>query len=235
MRRFENRGGFTGSYDSLVEKHLAKYKISDIKMYRRIVKMNKTIHIPFELRGILNTLEVNYKANDSANESGFDAILDIPFDPNLCTGYPVIHARIKDMKNTGNRRLCAWIQLVSREYYSAETLEKPDEIMLFVDNIDPSCIYTCFGFPAELYDAPCNLLNGNAKGRWTAFTYLVDIPSVMNGYKMSFLAGFQWGYYDALVNNKLVVNLQDIQEINSIKWREHIEFLKKEYPKYEYV
>jgi len=89
--------------------------------------MNKILHIPFNLRGIQNTIEVIYKINNNVQESGFDAILDLPFDHNLCIGYPTIHAHIINMINTGYRRFCGWIQIVHREYFSSELLEKPDE------------------------------------------------------------------------------------------------------------
>ena len=197
--------------------------------------MNKVLHIPFNLMGIQNIIEVIYKANESAKESGFDALADLPFDPNLCLGYPVMHARVKDMANTGYRRQCGWIQLVEREYYSSNTLDKPDENNISVDSPVSDSIFCAFGSPAEIYDAPCNNLNGNAKGKWTAFTYLIEYPTRMNGYKLSFLAGFQWGYEEALENNELKVKMQDIKELNSKKWKEHILFLKEEYPKYEYV
>jgi hypothetical protein len=197
--------------------------------------MDKIIHIPFSLRGIQNTIEVIYKANESAGESGFDALLDLPFDPRLCVGYPAVHACIKNMANTGYRRLCGWIQLVQREYFSSESLEKPDENELSIDSNDPNCIYSAYGNPAEIYDAPCNNLNGNVKGKWTAYTYLVDIPSRMNGKKMSFLAGFKWGYEEASINGKLVVKIQDIEELDNEMWNKHISYLKEQYPQYEYI
>ena len=197
--------------------------------------MSKILQIPFELRGILNTIEVVYKANESAAESGFDTLLDLPFDPNLCIGYPTIHAYAKNMISTGYRRSCAWIQLIHREYFSSALLEKPDEDEISIDSMIPNCIYCAYGSPAEIYDAPCNNLNGNIKGKWTAYTYLVDSPSRMNGFKMIFLTGFQWGYEEALENNKLIVKMQDIKEINNKKWLEHTVILKNEYPIYEYV
>ena len=197
--------------------------------------MNKVLLLPFNLRGITNTIEVIYKANESAKESGFDALLDLPFDPNLCIGYPTVHAYIKNMTSTGYRRTCAWIQLVKREYFSSKELDKPDENILSIDTNDPSLIYLAYGCPAELYDAPCNNLNNNVKGKWTAYTYLVDIPSRMNEFKMSFLAGFQWGYEEEIENNKLKVKIQDIKELKYENWKEHISYLKIEYPKYEYA
>jgi len=196
--------------------------------------MAKILHIPFVFRGIPNIIEVVYKVNESAAESGFD-VLNLPFDPNLCVGYPVAHAYIKDMVSTGYRRTCGWIQLVKREYYSSETLENPDENVLSVDTNDSASIYIAHGCPAELYDAPCNNLNGNAKGKWTAYTYLVDMPSRMNGYKMYFLAGFQWGYEEAMVKGTLTVSMQDIKEIGKKQWEEHIPFMKEQYSQYDYM
>ena len=195
--------------------------------------MNQILRIPFVLRDIPNIIEVIYKANESAVESGFDA-LNLPFDANLCIGYPVVHAYVKDMSSTGYRRSCGWIQLVKREYYSSAALDYPDENETSVDTNDPACIYLAYGSPAEIYDAPCNNLNGNSRGKWTAFTYLVDIPSRMNGYKMIFLAGFQWGYEEACINGNISVNMLEISEINHAQWNEHIPCMKERYPQYNY-
>jgi hypothetical protein len=195
--------------------------------------MIKVLHIPFTLRGISNKIEVLYKTNISANESGFDA-LNLPFDPNLCVGYPVVHAYFRDMASTGYRRLCGWIQLIQMDYFSSEFLDIPDQNTLVIDTNDPAIIYFSFGYPAEFYDAPCNNLNGNAKGRWTAYTYLVDMPSRMNGHKMIFLAGFQWGYEEAVIDGNLCVNVQDINEIGKMRWREHIPHMKEKYPQYDF-
>ena len=196
--------------------------------------MNKTLQIPFTLRGIENRIEVIYKANDSASESGFDA-LNVPFDPDFCLGYPVMNAYVKDMVNTGYRRYCGWIQLVLREYFSSDELTEPDEINLSLDRGDPAIIYFAHGYPAEIYDAPCFNLNGKVKGKWTAYTYLVDKPTRMNGNKMIFLAGFQWGYKEAMVDGKLTVEMQDIKEIDHKQWEKHIPCMKEAHPQYEYV
>lgn len=197
--------------------------------------MNKILQIPFTLRGISNTIEVIYKSNDSVSESGFDALPDLPFNPNLCIGYPVMQAYIKDMANTGYRRQCGWIQLVKRNYFSSDMLDKPDENNLSVDSPISGSIFSAFGTPAEVYDAPCNNLNGNARGMWTAYTYLVDYPTRMNGYKIIYLAGFQWGYEESLINGELTVNIQDIKKVDQEQWKEHILFLKNKYPQYDYI
>lgn len=197
--------------------------------------MNKILHVPFELRGVPNIIEVIYKTNDSASESGFDSLLDLPFAPNLCLGYPTMHAYVKDMASRGYRRLCGWIQLVHREYCSSAELNAPDENNITVDTADPANIYFGYGYPAEIYDAPCNNLNGNAKGKWTAFTYLVDTSCRMSGHKIRFLAGFKWGYYERMKDGKPHPEMQDIEEIDIVKWREHIPHMKKQFPQYNYA
>ena len=197
--------------------------------------MNKVFHMPFELRGVKNIIEVVYKANDSVSESGFDTLTDLPFDPSFCLGYPAMYAYVKDMKSTGYRRVCGWIQLVHREYYSSCELDSPDEDVISVDTIDASNIYSGYGSPAEIYDAPCYNLNGNAKGKWTAYTYLVDAPCRMNGYKMIYLAGFKWGYFEDMKDGKPCPEMQNIAEIDITKWRKHIPYMKAQFPRYDYA
>ena len=197
--------------------------------------MNNVLHIPFILRGIPNKIEVHYKSNENAYESGFD-VLNLPFNPDLCFGYPAMHACIKDMVNTGYRRYCGWIQLVQREYFSSDLLDKPDENSLSIDAEDPSTnIFFAYGYPAEVFDSPCNNLNGNTKGKWTAYTYLVDMPSRMNDYTLSLLAGFRWGYEEKMISGKLTVKMQDIMEIDYAQRKEHISYLKAVCPKYKYI
>ena len=57
--------------------------------------------------------------------------------------------------------------------------------------IDKIC---CIGYPAEIFDAPCCNLAGCRHLKWTAYTYLVDLPSRMNSNKLKFLGGYSWGY-----------------------------------------
>ena len=185
------------------------------------------MHIPFTFHGQENVIDITYKANDDPIETGFD-VLNLPFDYHLCIGYPVLHAAVKPMKNTGYRRYCGWIQLVERQYYSLASLPKPDEHELSIDT-NGKGLYFAFGYPAELYDAPCNNLNGNEKGTWTAYTYLVDIPSRMNGNRLSFLAGFRWGYEESIADGSLAVNMLPLNVIGIDKWQEHVLFMKQQH------
>jgi hypothetical protein len=42
-------------------------------------------------------------------------------------------------------------------------------------------------------------------------------------------------FYTDSGNRELIVKIQDIKELNNKNWKEHILFLKKQYPKYNYV
>ena len=185
-------------------------------------------HIPFVFHGQENFIEVIYKANDDPIESGFD-ILNLPFDYNFCLGYPVLHAAVRPMKNTGYRRYCGWIQLVERAYFSSDSLTSPDRHELSIDTNEEG-LYIAFGSPAELYDAPCYNLNGNVKGKWTAYSYLVDIPSRMNDHKLSFLAGIKWGYTESIANKNLEVHMLELSELDIAKWNEHVPFIGSIHP-----
>uniref|UniRef100_UPI0040568C4C hypothetical protein n=1 Tax=Acetatifactor sp. TaxID=1872090 RepID=UPI0040568C4C len=78
--------------------------------------------------------------------------------------------------------------------------------------------YFAFGYPAELFDAPCNNLNGNEKLTWTAYTYLVDLPSRMNDGKMQYVTGFSWGYTE---NVDKEINILDLKILAQNDWEEH--------------
>jgi len=194
----------------------------------------ETKQIPFTFYGKNHFVEIVYKVNDNPFESGFDR-LSLSFDPNLCIGYPTIHAYVKNMVNTGYRRECGWIQLVERTYYSSESLHIPDEHVLSIDTGSLSDLFFAFGYPAELYDAPCYNLNGNVKGTWKAYTYLVGVPSRMNDHQLSYLAGFQWGYEAAITKAGLAVKKLELNELDIQKWREHILFLRGRHPQVNFV
>lgn len=87
--------------------------------------------------------------------------------------------------------------------------------------------YFAYGFPPELYDAPCKNLGNNEELTWTAYIYLVDIPSRMNHNKLSYIAGFSWGYID---NYKGLVSLLDFRLLTSSAWNNHLPFLQRECP-----
>jgi hypothetical protein len=189
------------------------------------------VQIPIALRGSREVLTVHYGRNASASESGFDA-LDLPFPAELCIGYPAIHAYFEHMNATGYRRYCGFIQIVQR----IERREgAPDRFGQFVDVDDYANRignpYFSYGYPASLYDAPCSNLGDSDALDWTAFTYLVDMPTRMNRYQLGFLAGFSWGYAE---DKNGPGSLHDLKLLTNKQFERHRQFLLEEYPDYKF-
>lgn len=185
--------------------------------------------IDVELRGEKVELTVVYEENKSAKDSGFDALLGLPFEADDCIGYPTMHAYFENLKLKGYRRYLGFVQLVEREEFN-EKGELTDTV-LFIDAL-PEMLsggvpYFALGYPPEMYDAPCNNLGDCHELKWTAYTYVADVPSRMNNNKLDFLAGFSWGYVEDVSGVK---HLLDFMEISQGKLRQHETFLEKECP-----
>ena len=82
--------------------------------------------------------------------------------------------------------------------------------------------YFTYGYPAELFDAPCRNLRNSKKLIWRAYTYLVDIPTRINGNRLSCLAGFSWGYTENILSE---VTLLDFQLLDQKDWKMHRHYL----------
>ncbi len=167
--------------------------------------------IPFRLRNKENNVIVEYKEMQSPEESGFRA-LNVPFDVNKCIGYPMVHAYLDDINLKGYERYCGFIQIMRREEYNTVAQEERVNVRYELDC--PSTIrpYFCVGYPAELFDAPCNNLGDNKKLIWTAYTYLVDPPSRMNDNQLTFLAGFSWGYVESTDGVECIIDFKVLSE-----------------------
>ena len=178
--------------------------------------------LPVLLRGSQEFLTVEYQANTSAAESGFD-VLDVPFPKEKCIGYPTMHAYFENMKLSGYKRYCGFLQIVKREEVkyckTSQVLfyDAPGEYFYQIGN--PFCAY---GFPASFYDAPCCNLGDCDLLTWKAYTYLVDLPSRMNGDRLQFLAGFSWGYREDASGP---LGLLDFEILSEQDWKEHMKFL----------
>lgn len=72
---------------------------------------------------------------------------------------------------------------------------------------------------AEIFDAPCCNLAGCKHLKWTAYTYLVDLPSRMNGNKLEFLAGYSWGYEEDENGPQRLLPLEVLTEKD---WEKHV-------------
>jgi hypothetical protein len=187
------------------------------------------IQIPLKMRNTDTCLTVEYRANFSAGDSGFDAFLNLSFDPSSCIGYPVIHAYFDNMKLTGYKRFCGFIQIVERQEFVNNSNKSLNKLFLDApeDMIKAGIPYFSYGYPAELYDAPCNNLNNNDKLLWRAYTYLVDMPSRMNNNKLSFLSGFSWGYIEDKTGP---IAMLDFKLLSESVWDRHYSFLRFQCP-----
>lgn len=153
-------------------------------------------NLNFKLNGKKGVIHIDYAINNDVYESGFDMLTHLGFDVNMCIGYPTIHASIKDFEATGYRRLCGWIQVLKCEYFNIHEDTSPTDTRFFIDSFPNYQLpFFAYGYPAELYDAPCNnLIDPYEKLTWTAYTYLVTMPTHLTQNTISFISGFKWGY-----------------------------------------
>jgi len=186
--------------------------------YRMDEVLTMQYTVPFVFHGKENAVTVDYGPIPNVRTPGFH-VLNLPFDPGACIGYPMLHARFERLNLTGYERYCGWIQFIRREEYSDVDAPSPAHILYELDVPEDLLAlglpYFAFGYPAELFDAPCRNLRQSQKLVWTACTYLVDIPSRINSYQLSFLAGFSWGYTE---NIRGEVSLQDFRLLTQEDW-----------------
>jgi hypothetical protein len=180
--------------------------------------------IPFVFHGKKNNITVDYSEISDAHEAGFH-ILNLPFAADACKGYPLIHAYFRDMNLQGYERYCGWIQIIRRDEFShigdlspSNVCYEPD---VPEDMLEHGLPYFAYGYPPELFDAPCRNLRGCEKLIWRAYTYLVDVPSRINGYQLGYLAGFTWGYTEDRCG---AVSLLDFSLLTEDDWNMHKEY-----------
>lgn len=180
--------------------------------------------IPFTLHSKENSITVDYSAIADAHEAGFH-ILNLPFAPEGCKGYPMIHAYFRVLNLQGYERYCGWIQIIRREEFrhigDLSTANVYYELDVPEDIMEHDLPYFAYGYPPELFDAPCRNLRSSEKLVWRAYTYLVNIPSRINGYQLSFLAGFTWGYTENICGEVSVLELSLLTEKD---WNMHKQY-----------
>lgn len=184
--------------------------------------------LPVNLRGITEEFTVEYEKGKSAHKAGFDAVSGFDVNQINCINYPTMHGYFADMKLTGYRRYCGIIQLIERtEYYTDVnknnvelTFDIPDQERPFINP------YFTYGYPAEIYDAPCSNLNGCDKLQWKAYTYIVDPSSRLSNFKLDFLGGYSWGY---LEDKNGPLDILPFDVLNKEIFEQQIEYLVNYY------
>lgn len=183
--------------------------------------------IPFQFREREAAILVEYAPNTGIAASGFDLLPDLPFPAEKCLGYPTVHAKVDAQNLNGYRRYCGWIQLLRRIEVADGEQSETYQLDVTEDMRAIGLPYFAFGYPAQLYDAPCMNLQGSTSLHWTAYTYLVDIPTRMNGGQLSFLAGFTWGYTEDQTG---VTGMLPFAALTQTDWERHLPYVKAECP-----
>ncbi len=191
-----------------------------------------TTAIPFVLNGKPGELEVCYETNRSLTASGFDLLAGCGFDVNLCLGYPTMRAYVRHYEGTGYYTASAWIQIITRREFASVEAETPAAIVASVDVNDTlgelGVPFFAMGYPAEIYDAPCNNLGDCGKLEWLADTFLVTMPSRINDNTIAPLAGFRWGYTEYDLNGKRHVEIHPLVVPEISQWQHHLPLLRSE-------
>ncbi|MGL6173961.1 MAG: hypothetical protein ACRC1P_05075, partial [Cellulosilyticaceae bacterium] len=129
-----------------------------------------TIHIPFESYGKKGLIEVTYGENTSPILSGFEIVKDLVPDLSICMGYPTMHAKFKEFEGHGFTKASAVVQIITMDIYNTVESTSPDKIIKIV-NLSPTMQqnnvpFFAYGYPAEIYDAPCNNYTSSYKLVW---------------------------------------------------------------------
>ena len=194
--------------------------------------------IPFELNHKPGLLEVHYEDNRSITDSGFDLLSGVGFDINMCVGFPTMRAYIRAYEGTGYYTASAWIQIITRREYASLDDCEPQAIVPSVDVNDTlaelGVPFFAMGFPAEIYDAPCNNLGSCARLDWIADTFLVTLPSRINDHLITPLAGFRWGYVEHDSNGKRQVEITPLNVVGTAFWGSHLPLLRSQFGKWKY-
>ena len=195
--------------------------------------------ISFELNRKPGILEVEYKPNQSIEESGFDLLAGFGFDVNLAIGYPTMRGTVSAYEGSGYYTASAWIQLITRLEFDDVNSEQPDRIITTVDVNDTlydlGVPFFAMGFPAEIYDAPCCNLGESEKLTWIADTFFVTMPSRINDHTISRLAGYQWGYTEYNPDEKQPVDILPLQLTDQSHWEGHLPVLRSEFGGWNYA
>jgi hypothetical protein len=197
-----------------------------------------TVVIPFSSFGKTGSIEVVYKENLNAEASGFEILKNLVSDVNMCLGYPTVRASVKKYPGDGYYRYCGWIQVLMMEFYADVDSKTPDEIHYDADVLpvmkENGLPFFAYGYPAVLYDAPCNNFFFGAKLVWKAETFLISMPSYVNNNTISCLAGFRWGYIECSAEGQKHVDITPIEISDAACWEAHLGMLRREFPTWSF-
>jgi hypothetical protein len=194
--------------------------------------------IPFELNRKSGILMVNYKVNQCVQKSGFDLFTNNGFDVNICLGYPTMHAYVSSYEGSGYYTASAWIQIITRREFDSIKSADPQNMVTSVDVHETleelGVPFFALGFPAEIFDAPCNNLGHLKKLDWLADTFLVTLPTRINNQTIFPITGFSWGYCEYDLNQKRQVEIKPLVTTGTSSWAQHLPLLRKQFAQWKF-
>ncbi len=145
--------------------------------------------IPFELRGLSGTVEVEYLVNEDPARWGYPILELESFDVERARGAPVTRATV-DYPAEGYAAEMAWIQIVEHRTAPAE----PEIIVDVAPQMEASRAampYMAFGVRPTFFDAPGT---DDPEYEFHAVAFLTASPDALMTPVVGPLCGFKWGY-----------------------------------------
>jgi len=195
--------------------------------------------MPFQLNGYGGVLQVIYEENRSTHRSGFDLFERLGFDSQRCIGYPTMRAFVKNYGGTGYYTISAWIQIITSLRYASQDGEDAAEVVSEIDRCETMAAcgvpFFAHGYPAAIYDAPCDNLRGSSRLEWIADTFFVTYPSRINDDCIAYLAGFRWGYdeWDD-TDGQRRVSIRPLQKTNRSVWQHFVPVMEQHCPRWTF-
>ncbi len=144
-------------------------------------------------------------------------------------GSPTMSAGVT-YSGTGYRQFMGWIQIVRT------TRTRPTDQVVDATEVDMNATWNdkgnpffAYGYPAAIYDAPSNNLNGAQRLDWRADTFLTTVPLRSRAEPIVPVAAFSWGYRETSDPGD-VPSILIPAEIGLDAWAEHADLLRADLP-----
>jgi hypothetical protein len=208
--------------------------------HREVPLMEKgKMSIPVRLVDEQTLLNVDYGEIAAPEKIGFAYNKPGDFDVSLSQGFPYMRARIDALPKSGFQNLVAFIQTTQSKYFAqvddmmVAMNEKAVDIPPFLR--DKQFPFYAFGYPAEIFSARYSDLRAFAKLSREINTFLVTFPNPGNGYTVSCLGAFSWGFVEWVEKGKHHVKLLPFKQLNFEYWNHALDLLERQFPTFRYL
>nr|WP_221374793.1 hypothetical protein [Actinoplanes polyasparticus] len=196
--------------------------------------MSVALQIPFRHHDRDGQVSVLVTKVVNGIDAGFDILPGLPFGPETAAGYPSMSATVS-YEGAGYRKLTGWIQVV----HTRRTWDHANEVV--ASEVDSGPVWAeadspffAHGYPAAIYDAPSNNLNGAHHLEWRADTFLVTVPLRSRSEPITLLASFAWGYNES-ADPKTAPSIVAPVATSRERWHECSEVLERGFPAWRWA